>query len=122
VWLVPEGHEGALQTEVSLRNEGSAHVKHMPRGTVVVEVPASTTAAGKVKTPAVEVSAAAVPVVSTAFVEEPVTTEMATPAVEAAVEVVTSSDEGRFVAYRVPGADFVQPGMYRLNPYTVMVM
>ncbi|KPA85798.1 hypothetical protein ABB37_00144 [Leptomonas pyrrhocoris] len=37
VWLVPEGYEDALQTEVSLRSEGSAHPKHMPRGTIVVE-------------------------------------------------------------------------------------
>ncbi|GET88612.1 hypothetical protein, conserved [Leishmania tarentolae] len=41
VWLVPEGCEKGLQSEVSMRYNGGAHQKHMPRGTIVVETPST---------------------------------------------------------------------------------
>ncbi|KAG5479675.1 hypothetical protein CUR178_03438 [Leishmania enriettii] len=41
VWLVPAGCEMALQSEVSMRCNGGAHQKHMPRGTIVVETPST---------------------------------------------------------------------------------
>jgi hypothetical protein len=149
VWLVPEGHEGALQTEVSLRNEGSAHVKHMPRGTIVVEVPASTTVpsapaalpgyvnearstlyGGKVPhhgaaAPAYGRDAsrwsAGVPCLPYPLCETmppppPMPMPMSwVPAMDAMADRCVG-----FTPYRVPGADFVQPGMYRHNPYTTM--
>ncbi|KPI84046.1 hypothetical protein ABL78_6912 [Leptomonas seymouri] len=37
------------------------------------------------------------------------------------LKVVAFSDRKRFVPYRVPGADFVLPGIYRRNPYTAMM-
>lgn len=43
VWVVPRGAETALATEVSKRYNGS-HQKHMPRGTIVVELPSLATA------------------------------------------------------------------------------
>ena len=125
VWLVPEGHEDALQTEVSLRNDGSAHAKHMPRGTIVVEIPSTTAPAAPADaffggaygaTPAYGCSApdwsvgAPYPSYPTCEAMLPLPTWMGAMADSCA----------SFTPYRVPGADFVQPGMYRHNPYTTM--
>ncbi|KPA85797.1 hypothetical protein ABB37_00143 [Leptomonas pyrrhocoris] len=138
VWLVPEGYEDALQTEVSLRSEGSAHPKHMPRGTIVVELPASsagkTRAAMTVEAEAAERSAgttmsesggAATSVCAATppqnFVGPENEEEITVPVEKSAADDVRLFAEERFVPYRVPGVDFVRPCVYRLNPYTSMM-
>ena len=138
VWLVPEGHEDALQTEVSLRNDGSAHAKHMPRGTIVVEIPESCAVKAKdVATADYGVVEGSSGDTTSACVEAPTLDTFTSASAEEAVavkeeETARVSEEteevklpvckaSRFVPYRVPGADFVRQGVYRHNPYTVVV-
>lgn len=154
VWLVPEGHEDALLTEVSLRgDEGGAHAKHMPRGTIVVEVPSTTAPAvpAAMSGPmggawgahsyggaprgqplcyggAVPAYGAAAPAYgceaprwSAGMPCPPYAMCNAMPPPQPQPMVALPRAEARFAPYRVPGADFVQPGTYRHNPYTAMV-
>lgn len=154
VWLVPEGHEKALQSEVSMRYNSGAHQKHMPRGTIVVETPSA---------PFFVAGLAAAPLSSAKGKDVDATEEMhgdrvrsgtglsysaafqsslsdssyhptstplppyqfkreAQPATgDTASEYCGYNDAASFMPYSIPGVDFVRFGVYRLNPYTVLI-
>ncbi|CAG9574009.1 conserved hypothetical protein [Leishmania major strain Friedlin] len=154
VWLVPEGREKALQSEVSMRYNGGAHQKHMPRGTIVVETPSAPFfAAGPAAAPlssakgtdvdateeihgdkvrsATSLSYSAATQSSRSDSSYHLTStplppyqskQEAHPAtVDTATEYYGYNDTASFMPYCIPGVDFVRRGVYRLNPYTVLM-
>ncbi|KAG5479131.1 hypothetical protein LSCM1_02983 [Leishmania martiniquensis] len=150
VWLVPAGREKELQSEVSMRYNGGAHQKHMPRGTIVVEIPStpffvaapSNSTEGKEANGKEEIHGGTkrnatglrYPVAahsgrsdsgyhstSTPLPPYQSIQEMSPAARDAAAEYYGRHSTVSFAPYRVPGVDFVRPGAYRLNPYTALM-
>ncbi|KAK7198745.1 hypothetical protein NESM_000839200 [Novymonas esmeraldas] len=150
VWLVPESREGDLQAEVSMRYSGGAHQKHMPRGTIVVETPSAPFATASpsncVKgdgaksaedvhadalrsTTGLSYSATTQSVRSASTHRQPTTplppyqpkAEMHPISMDAEADYYGYDAAGSFIPYRIPGIDFLRPGVYRLNPYTALM-
>ncbi|AIN98427.1 hypothetical protein LPMP_221320 [Leishmania panamensis] len=154
VWLVPKDREKALQSEVSMRYNGGAHQKHMPRGTIVVEIPSAPffaaapatapliNAKGKGLDPREEVhrdmarsvtgllcsaatqlshSGSSYHKTSTTLPPYQSDQEMHPATVATAAEYYGYNGAANTMPYSIPGVDFVRAGVYRLNPYTVLI-